>query len=159
LFKSGVGTFLRAYGAYPLNREGRDLEAFLWARRLLEKDKAIVLFPEAHRHPGLGMQKAVPGVALLALRTQAPILPVGITGTGHMEPLWRLAFPTGRITVRIGPPFTLPLIEGRVPRQQLEALADMVMQHIAMLLPSEYRGVYQHSSASLAQEQGNATPR
>jgi len=142
LFKPGVAQFLRAYGAYPLDRDGRDVGALAWALRLLQRDGAIALFPEAHRNPYRGMQRAVPGVALLALRSGAPILPVAITGTERLQPLWRIPFPTGRIRVRIGPPFSLPLVEGRPSREVLQALADQVMHRIALLLPPEYRGVY-----------------
>ncbi|MBI4233212.1 MAG: 1-acyl-sn-glycerol-3-phosphate acyltransferase [Chloroflexi bacterium] len=142
LFKPLVGSFLRAYGAFPMNREGRDVGALLWALKLLRRDGAIVLFPEAHRNPDVGMRKAIPGIALLALRSQAPILPVGIIGTERIGPLWRLAFPTGHITVRIGQLFSLPMIEGRMGRQQLESLADMVMFRVAALLPEQYQGVY-----------------
>ena len=88
------------------------------------------------------MQKAVPGVALLALHTQVPILPVGIEGTAHLGPYWRVAFPTGHITLRVGQPFTLPSMEGRVGRAQLQSLADMVMYRVAALMPEHQRGVY-----------------
>lgn len=142
LFRFGLGIFLRAYGAYPVDRDGADTPAMLWALRLLQRDGTLVVFPEGHRNPRGGMRRGQPGLALLALKSQAPILPVGITGTEHLGPLWRVAFPTGRIRVRIGQPFTLPLVQGRVPREQLQALTDMVMERVALLLPRAYRGVY-----------------
>jgi hypothetical protein len=42
----------------------------------------------------------------------------------------------------IGPPFTLPIIEGRPSREVMSSLLDMVMQRVADQLPPEYRGVY-----------------
>ena len=54
----------------------------------------------------------------------------------------RLPMPLCRVTVHIGQPFSLPVIEGRVPRPVLEDLADMVMSRVAALLPPEYRGYY-----------------
>ena len=88
------------------------------------------------------MREALPGVALIALKSQAPILPIGITGTGRMGPLWRIAYPTGHIKVTIGQVFSLPSLEGRVKRAQLETLTTMIFQRVAALLPESYRGVY-----------------
>lgn len=145
-----AGLLLRIYGAYPTFRGHRDVEAILWARRLLRRDGTIVVFPEAHRNPDEGMQKGTPGVALLALRSQAPILPVGISGTEHIGPLWRIVVPTGRITVQIGQPFSLPVIEGKLSREQLQELTDTIMYRVAALIPPRHRGVYQLPSRHAA---------
>ena len=147
LFTPILGPFLRAYGAYPLERDQRDVEALLWARRLLERDGVVALFPEGHRNPYRGLQRCSPGVALLALKSQAPLLPVAITGTERLGPLWRVAFPTGRIRVRIGQPFTLPRIEGKVSRPLLDSLTDLIMSRVAALLPESYRGIYASGAA------------
>ena len=136
-----ISAFLGSYGAFPLNRDGADIQALRWSLRMLSQDKSLAIFPEGTRSPGR-MKEAIPGIALLATRSQAPLLPVGITGTERLGPLWRVAFPTGRITVRIGQPFSLPVLEGRLERAQLEALTNMIMQRVAALLPESYRGKY-----------------
>ena len=141
IFTPWTGWFFRTWGAFPVDRDGRDLGAYRWARRLLDRDKVLAMFPETTRSLK-GMQKAIPGVAMLALQTQAPILPVGIEGTAHLGPYWRVATPTGRITLRVGQPFSLPSIEGRVGRAQLQSLADMVMYRVAALVPEDLQGVY-----------------
>jgi 1-acyl-sn-glycerol-3-phosphate acyltransferase len=143
LFKPVASFFFRAYGAYPMNRDGNDLAAALWLRKVLARDGAVVLFPETTRSGTPGMQRGVPGVALIALRTQAPILPVGIIGSECVGPPWQTFFPHGTIRVNIGQPFTLPAMEGRVERPQLEALTTMIMERVAAQLPKQYRGVYQ----------------
>ena len=107
IFTPLTSWFLRTWGAFPVDRDGRDLDGYRWARRLLDQDKVLAMFPETTRSL-TGMQRAIPGVAMLALHTQAPILPVGIEGTAHLGPYWRVATPTGRITLRIGQPFSLP---------------------------------------------------
>ena len=141
LFKAVAGTLLREYGVYPMDDDGQGYRAFLWARERLNRDQAVALFPEGRRNPH-GMQRASPGVALVALRTQAPILPVGITGTQRLDAMWRIAFPAGEVPIRLGQPFTLPDIHGHLERPQLQSLADMIMQRVAVLLADEYRGVY-----------------
>ena len=142
LFKPLASNFFYAYGAFPMNRDGRDIEAFLWARKLLNQNRAMVFFPEAQRNPVGGMKRAFSGVALLGLRTQAPIIPVGITGTEHIGPPWQIAFPTGKLKVRIGPAINLPAVEGPMDRPVLESFQDEVMAQIASLLPEPYQGVY-----------------
>jgi 1-acyl-sn-glycerol-3-phosphate acyltransferase len=142
LFHNPVASYLlKAYGAFPINANGGDLAAIQRSIQLLKRDAAMVIFPEGTRSPG-AMRRAIPGIALVALRSGAPILPVGITGTERIGPPWQVAIPRGEFRVRIGQPFSLPSMEGRVNREQLEALATMIMERVAALLPESYRGVY-----------------
>ena len=136
-----VSWFLRSYGAYPLNRERADVGAYRWTLDQLDRGQAIVVFPEGTRTRG-GMRKARPGIARLALKAQAPLLPVGITGTEGLGSWTRIFNPTGKIRVNIGSVFWVPTIDGRPSREVLESLSDMVMARIAALLPSDYQGVY-----------------
>ena len=87
------------------------------------------------------MQKGMLGVVYLAMKSQAPILPVAVTGTDKF-PLWRIPFPFRRMKASIGPPFTLPVIEGKPSKEVMSSLLDMVMGRIADQLPPEYRGIY-----------------
>ena len=150
IFKPGIRWFLKAYGAYSLNadKEGNDIEAMLWMRKLLRQDKSVVIFPESTRNPYIGMQQAVPGVALLASKTQTPILPVGITGTERLGPLWRIVFPSGDLRVHIGRPFTLPETETKYTHEQLKEMMNTVMGRIADLIPENYHGVYKPGTPS-----------
>ena len=142
IFVGPIATwFFRQYGAFPLDREGADVRAYRWALGQLGRDRAIVIFPEGTRTRG-GMRQAQPGVARLALKAQAALLPVGITGTERLGSWLRVFNPTGKIRVNIGMPFTLPVIEGRPSREVMGSLTDMIMGRIAVLLPPGYRGVY-----------------
>ena len=133
--------FLKEYGAFPLNRSGVDVRAHRWAIDQLRHDGVIAIFPEGTRSQS-GMKKAHIGVTRLALTTQATIQPVGITGTERFGTWMRVFNPTGRLTVTIGQPFVLPVIEGRPDKAVLESLTDMIMNKIADLLPPEYQGIY-----------------
>ncbi len=136
-----VNWFLNSYGAFPLDRQSSDMRAYRWALGKLERDQALVVFPEGTRSKG-SMNKAIPGVARLALKTGAPILPVGIVGTEHMGHWMRVVNPTGIIRVNVGNTFSLPSMDGRPSPAVLESLTDMIMQRVAALLPERYRGVY-----------------
>ena len=98
------------------------------------------------------MQKGMLGVIYLALKSQAPILPVALTGTEKF-PLWRVPFPFQRMKASIGPPFTLPVIEGKPSKAVMSSMLDMVMGRVADQLPPEYRGVYGSKPLSEPAEQ------
>ncbi len=133
--------FLTSYGAFPLNREGADVRAYRWALSKLEQDGTLVVFPEGTRSRG-AMRKGLPGVVRLALKTQAPMIPVAITGSEHLGTWARVFNPTGTIRIKIGTVFSLPSVEGKLSPEVLDSLTETVMRRIAALLPEGYRGVY-----------------
>jgi 1-acyl-sn-glycerol-3-phosphate acyltransferase len=133
---------LRAVGVHPMNRSGVDIDALRWNLNLLKDDQAVVLFPEGTRSRSGGMIRGRSGVAYIATRSQAPILPVAITGSEKVNSYPRIPFPLCHVKVRIGQPFSLPVMEGRLSRMILDHLTDMVMSRIADLLPPDYRGYY-----------------
>ena len=137
-----LGLFFKSIGAHPLDREGVDMAALRWMLRMLEQDEVALMFPEGTRSRDAALKRSMPGVGYVALRSQAPILPVAITGTERINNYLRIAFPFRRLTVKIGQPFTLPLVEGKLTRPLLQQYADIIMQRIASLLPPEYRGYY-----------------
>ena len=136
-----VAYFLRGFHVYPVDRDGKDLDAVRWSIGMLSRDKVLVVFPEGTRYPG-ALGEGTNGAIYLALRGRAPILPVAITGTEHLRGFHRIAFPFHRLRVVIGQPYTLPDVEGRLPREVMQSLTRDLMQRIAVLLPPEYRGVY-----------------
>lgn len=143
-----VAKILKDIGVYPLDRDGKDAPALRWALKLLERDQALLLFPEGTRSRDARMHKAHNGVAYVALRSQAPILPVAIAGSEHIHSLLRVPFPLCRMRVWIGQPFTLPHIQGAVSHEVLEGLTEMIMLRIAAMLPESYRGFYASPQAS-----------
>jgi 1-acyl-sn-glycerol-3-phosphate acyltransferase len=112
------------------------------------------MFPEGARSKNAKLRRALPGTALIALDKKVPILPVAITG---MEAKWKgipwAAVHRPRISVTIGPPFSLPDIAHRPGKAELSRLADSIMEHVARLLPPEYRGYY--TSVSKDEREGN----
>jgi 1-acyl-sn-glycerol-3-phosphate acyltransferase len=135
--------FLTRVGVHPMNQEGTaNIETLKWNLELLKQNKVVALFPEGTRSREPGMSKGKSGIAYLAIRSQAPILPVGITGTENITNGFQLFFPLCHLKVKIGEPFSLPVLEGRLSQPILENMTDMIMQRVAALLPPEYRGVY-----------------
>ncbi len=132
----------RSLNAYPVDRDRRDVGALKWAIEHLRHGGVVLMFPEGTRSRTGGLSKAQIGVAYLAVKSQATIVPVGVTGTERVQGLWRVPFPLTKITVTFGEPFTLPNVEGELPRAVLETLTDTIMRRIAELLPPAYQGVY-----------------
>ena len=135
------GYFISSFGAFPVRRNQADTRAVRQALKILSDGLALVVFPEAARSLDAKLHPAYSGTALIALRSGAPILPLGITGTEKlMGKTW--PFHRHRVTVNIGPPFQLPPTSGRATGEELEKLTDIIMEHVARQLPAEYRGHY-----------------
>lgn len=142
LWNKPIGRFYcNAVGAVPLDRERGGGEALRYALNALQQDQAILMFPEGGISRSGQLQRARTGLAWLALKTQAPILPVGIAGSEKFAS-WHMPVPLARWQVNIGTPFTPPSVEGPITRPLLNSVTDMVMQRIAALLPESYRGAY-----------------
>ena len=143
LFESLISRFtMRSFHVFPVDRTRAGIEAIKTMLELLERDRVLVIFPEGTRSGDGQLQEGMLGVVYLALKAQAPILPVGISGTQKFPP-WRLAFPLSRIRISVGPPFSLPVVEGgAAPRAAMRSMLEMIMQRIAAQLPPEQRGPY-----------------
>jgi 1-acyl-sn-glycerol-3-phosphate acyltransferase len=153
LFRNPLSRFwMRAFHVSPFNRSGAGIDAVRVLLQNLGRDRAVVIFPEGHRSPDHTLQKGMLGVVYLALKSQAPILPVAVTGTQNF-PFWRIPFPFNRMKTSIGPPFTLPVIEGKPSREVMASLLDMVMGRIADQLPPEFRGAYSRVTKGQPSEQ------
>lgn len=136
-----VGYFIRGLGAFPVHRGQLDRKALHQANQVLAQGLALVMFPEGMRSRSGRLRSAFPGSALIALRSGAPILPIGITGTEKINGLtWLLHRP--QITVNIGHSFYLPPINSKLTKIELVKLTNSIMERIAELLPPEYRGDY-----------------
>lgn len=135
-----IGWVCRATGQIPVHRGTGDRAALEQALAYLREGKAIVIFPEGTVERQEQMIPAHSGVAMLALRSGASVLPVANTGTRRILRTWRSWFP--RVTVQIGTPYEPVLPESMARKAGLEAVTQDMMQRIAAMLPAEVRGVY-----------------
>jgi 1-acyl-sn-glycerol-3-phosphate acyltransferase len=136
------GPLARGWRAFPVRRGVFDREALRCAERVLAKEQVLGMFPEAMRSATAQMQQGLTGTALISLRRDAPILPVGITGTEQIKGL-SVIYSHPTITVNIGEPFKPPAIDGRLTKTHLALATDLIMGRIAELLPQSYRGYYE----------------
>lgn len=133
--------FTETAGGIWINRDIADFSAIRKASEALAAGLALGIAPEGTRSRDGRLQAGKPGTIMLALKSGAPVVPVGITGTEDaLKKLLQLRKP--RIRVRFGEPFSLPEFEPGRRSQDLQAWTDILMQRIAALLPQSYRGVY-----------------
>ena len=136
-----IGYFIGSFGAFSVHRGRLDRKAMRQAYQVLADGLALVMFPEGTRSRSGRLQPAFPGPALIAMRSGAPILPVGIIGTEKIKGVTGL-LRRPQITVNVGHPFHLPPANSRLTKAELAELTNSIMERIAELLPLEYRGDY-----------------
>lgn len=141
------GWIAKSGGVHPVDRSTADVEAFRLASRILESGWVLLVFPEGTRSPTGMLQEAKDGVATLALRTGAAIVPIGVNNTDAVWPKGRklpVPFPRRTVTVRIGEPFAVAdLLPPDADRRAAKGLAtSIIMARIAALLDPRHRGVY-----------------
>ncbi|HTG41112.1 MAG TPA: lysophospholipid acyltransferase family protein [Methylomirabilota bacterium] len=140
-----VGYVARNGGIHPVDRGAADVDAFRTAERVLREGHILMIFPEGTRSPTGELQKPKDGLAMLALRTGAPIVPIGISNTDRVWPKGKLLPRPGRhATMRVGYAFRLAdeLPAGLDRKRAKAAATDLIMRRIAALLDSRHRGPY-----------------
>lgn len=146
--KKGQGLIVKLYGVIPVHRGDYDRVLLEMTIDVLRSGYPLVIAPEGGRSHETAMHQAKPGVGYIIEHTNVPVLPVGIVGT--TDDFWQRAKRGGKpqLEIRIGRPVHFPPMteKGAARREARQQYADLVMSHIAGLLPPEYRGVYAGSA-------------
>jgi 1-acyl-sn-glycerol-3-phosphate acyltransferase len=140
-----VGYLARNGGVVPVDRDGADVEAFRVARRILDAGHVLMVFPEGTRSPTGELQQPKDGLAMLALRADPTIVPIGFSNTDRVWPKGRpIPRIGGHATMRIGEPFRLgELLPPGIDRKAAKGLATtLIMRRIAALIDPRQRGTY-----------------
>jgi 1-acyl-sn-glycerol-3-phosphate acyltransferase len=89
--------------AIPVERSGRDLAATRSALRALADGRAVGIFPEGKIETERALLPFQTGVALLAIKTHAPVYPVYLEGTQRGMEMVRAFAIANHITMAFGP--------------------------------------------------------
>lgn len=142
--RPGQNILARMWGGIPVHRGDYDRAAVDGVVSALRSGYPLLIAPEGERSHMPGMQPAKPGIAFIVEQTGLPVVPVAIVGT--TDDFFQKASHGKRppVEMHIGKPVLLPPVEGKGAerRASRQRNADLVMRHIAGLLPEEYRGVY-----------------
>jgi 1-acyl-sn-glycerol-3-phosphate acyltransferase len=136
-----VGIFPRLWGVIPVRREEFDRRAIQQVMQVLKAGEIVLVAPEGTRGPQLKRGKE--GVAYLASRSGAPVVPVAVDGTEGF-PALRFTSPwrgSGAV-IRFGRPFRYRTEFSRIGREEFRKMTDEAMYVLAAMLPSHRRGVY-----------------
>jgi 1-acyl-sn-glycerol-3-phosphate acyltransferase len=137
-----IGIFPKLWGVIPIRREEVDRRAVQQILEVLQAGEIVLVAPEGTRSPALTQGKE--GIAYLASRSGAPIIPVAIEGTPGFPALRFLSSRWRKpgIVVSFGQPFRYrPELE-HPRRDQLRQMTDEAMYVLAEMLPKDRRGVY-----------------
>ena len=121
-----------------------------------------MIFPEGTRSADGVLREPKDGAAMLALRTGAPVVPIGVGDSDRLWPRGRLLpYPGRRVTMRIGEPFRLADDIGGpgTGRAAKSAATTALMRRIAALLPARQRGQYGAPAAAPTPSREAATTR
>jgi 1-acyl-sn-glycerol-3-phosphate acyltransferase len=135
-----------ALGMIPLDRGGGSAaeRALDTAASILERGELFGIYPEGTRARDGKLHKGHTGPARLAVRTGAPIVPVGIRGTRDIQPPdAKLPKPFKPVTIRFGRPIHPDKYLGRgEDHLAYRQMVDEVMFEIRELSGQEYVDTY-----------------
>lgn len=125
--------FLRKMGAFPVHTSSSDISAVKTTLQLLNKNKALCIFPEGARLKTNESNELKSGVALFALKTKSPIIPAHfVRKTNAFTPN----------TLIIGKPFNLSEMvefkDKKIDKDLLKEASKIISKHIHKL-KTEYK--------------------
>jgi len=130
LFNPLLTPFLRAGGAFPVQRGKADLAAIETAVELVRTGELVMMFPEGTRRKKGLAKKYQPRphsvAARIALEARAPLIPAAICG---MDSLLRL----GPLRVGYGPPVPVDDLFDQEPKQAARIATERLMAAIERL--------------------------
>ncbi|MDH3678920.1 MAG: 1-acyl-sn-glycerol-3-phosphate acyltransferase [Acidimicrobiia bacterium] len=133
-----------ALGMIPVERGGRRaaLTAMRSGLRVLDGGQLLGIYPEGTRSRDGQLHRGHTGLAWLAFKSGAPIVPIGIRGTDVVQPPGR-RFPSlrGDCSIHIGRPLATQRYESR-DRRSHRILTDDVMFEISQLSGQRYVDSY-----------------
>jgi len=115
----------------PIRRGRRDFKAIHRSERAL-RESTMILFPEGTRSRDGSVGRGRPGAGLVALETQATVVPVTIEGMDRVLPIGRRLPRIGqRISIYFGRPLDYSDLAGAPrTRESAQDLVDRVMDRI-----------------------------
>jgi len=119
-----LGLMMRIFGAFPVNLDvAADASAQRESIELLQKGRALVMFPEGGRTRTGKLMPFKMGAFRLALAHGIPIVPVSIKGAGKIWPVGQMLPRPGKLTITYHPPIGVESVSEETTRTELKELA------------------------------------
>ena len=130
------GALIRRLNARPVRRAEADPGALRTALRILEEERALLVFPEGTRGEEGTLRAPKAGAGMLAVLSGAPVVPVYVEGSGRVWPRGARLPRPGRVTVSFGPAMHFSRKAGEERKEHYEAVSREMMAAIARLRES-----------------------
>lgn len=119
-------SILYKLGVFPVKRGGADISAIKSALRILKNDGILGIFPEGTRSKAGDMLDAKPGLAMIAIKSQSPIVPIAIIASYK---------PFSKIKMIIDKPIDLSdYYDQKVTNEEYQQISQDVLDHIKKLM-------------------------
>lgn len=135
LFKAFlVGWVLRGIGAFPIKTKADDFRTVRDLIRILKEGRCLAVFPEGTRSMDGQFQEPESGVAFLAVKSKAWIVPAYIEGTFEAFPKGERFFKCRKVRVTYGQPFLADEdADPAVSAEPYAAISRRIMKEIKIL--------------------------
>ena len=123
------------WNAIPVDQDRPDMASLKTIIRKLKAGHRVLVFPEGERTQNGELGEAAPGIGLIAVKSNAVIQPVRISGARDALPRGSGRIRFARITVHVGPPIRLSPDELKAAKgkEDYDRIAKRIMAAIEML--------------------------
>jgi len=132
LFRNRIASgVMKWLGAFPVKRGRADVEAIRTSLRILENGEILGIFPEGTRmkKKAANSVRVKPGVALIANKSGAPIIPVAVSGKYK---------PFSKIKIVFGKPFNVEFDKDKkYSNKELVEVTKSIMSKVYKLMEEE----------------------
>lgn len=127
LFKNPIlRKIMELLGAFPVDRGAADMSAIHTSLKYLKEGEVLGIFPQGTRSKDNSPIPMLSGASMIALRANAPIIPVYIDGPYH-------AF--HRVDLHIGEPIDFSVFGRRCDRETLDQATKLMEKSVWGLKP------------------------
>jgi 1-acyl-sn-glycerol-3-phosphate acyltransferase len=118
-----LGPMMRFANAFPVEQNSPDRAALRQAEEQLKMGHSLVIFPEGQCSQDGKLQPLLPGVALLALKCNVPVIPVGIVNSNQLMPYGKVLprFTMSKVEINFAPPLLMDDLK-ELPSREARAL-------------------------------------
>lgn len=123
--KPALAWLIRTLGAFPVQRDGKDIQSIKTAMQVLHKGENLLIFPEGTTiRNGVGYHDGLPahahaGIAMIGVRTGATLVPVFCDGQKK---------PFHKTRIIFGESYMPEVTGRRGTSEELQAIADEVLR-------------------------------
>lgn len=136
-----LGWLFDVWGIIPIRRGEPDKTALKRGVQALRDGYILTIAPEGTRSNDGRLLRGYAGIAMVALLSGAPLLPIAHYGhENYRQDLRRLR--RSHFYARVGDPFTLTSHGEKTTSEIRQRMTDEIMYQLAALLPPAYRGAY-----------------